>query len=99
MPTIEMSSDDAIDGVDTTAVGDALNTAVGDAVPGSRSAQNPVNSVTADKCVVVDAVFDAHPCCSSRVRNPPPKYSERAASLKKCQTSKKSIGKDSTATK
>ena len=73
MPTAEMPSGDATDGVNTAAVCDAL--------PRLQSAQNPVNSGTADESVAVDAVFGPHLRGSSRARNRPPTYSEKTAPL------------------
>ena len=91
MPTTMMSSDDAADDVKTAAVWEALSS-----LPRLCSAQNPANSGTADDNVAADAVLEHH-TRRSRVRNPPPKYSdnivEGAAPLKQGQTSKFPLAK------
>ena len=88
MPTTEMSSDDATDGVHTTAAGDAS--------PRLQSAQKPVNSGTGNKSFAADVVFGPHRRFPSRARKQPSLW---ASHPKKSQTSKKSVGKGSTATK
>ena len=89
MPTTEMPSDDATDGV--------LTAAAGDARPRLPSAQKPVNSSTGKKSFAAAAVFGAQRRFPTRVRKESSLYA--TAHLNKSQTTKKSAGKGSTVTK
>ena len=93
MPTTEMPSDDANDGVNTAPVCPAI--------PRKQAGSNLANSGSSDEVGAVGAVFaPPNRRGSSRARNRPLTYPEEAAPpLEKSPTPNISVGKGSTATK